>query len=80
MLTKAVNEDNAEVETEALTLLSKLHDRQALWFNSQQLAFDAAVMQGNVKKAKKIAEFAKGMFPNEEDSRYFTVRKWKVEP
>lgn len=80
LLTKAVNADQVEVESEAVTLLVKLHERQALWFNSQQLAFDAAVMQGNVKKAGKIAEFAKGMFPDLEDSRYFTVRKWKVEP
>lgn len=80
LLTKAVNEDNAEMESEAGALLAKLHERQALWFNSQQLAFDAAVMQGNAKKARKIAEFAKGMFPDMEDNRYFTVRKWKVEP
>lgn len=80
VLTKAMNEDNAEVEAEAVLLLSKLHERQALWFNSQQLAFDAAVMQGNTQKAKKIAEFAKGMFSDMEDSRYFTVRKWKVAP
>ena len=80
LLTKAVREDNQEVETEAAGLLAKLREREALWFNSQQLAFDAAVMQGSIKKAKKIAEFTKGIFSNMEDQRYYTVRKWKTEP
>ena len=68
------------METEAAGLLAKLREREALWFNSQQLAFDAAVMQGSIKKAKKIAEFTKGIFSNMEDQRYYTVRKWKTEP
>lgn len=79
LLTKSVRDDNHEVEAEALGLLARLREREALWFNSQQLAFDAAVMQGNPKKAHKIAEFSKGIFSNQEDQRYFTVRKWKTE-
>ncbi len=80
LLTKAVSEGNTEVETQALQLLARLREREALWFNSQQLAFDAAVMQGSPKRAKKIAEFTKGIFSNDEDQRYNTVRKWKTEP
>jgi len=80
LLTKAARDDNKEVEAEALALLARLREREALWFNSQQLAFDAAVMQGSVKKARKIAEFTKGIFSNNEDQRYYAVRKWKAEP
>ncbi|MEI6516699.1 MAG: FHA domain-containing protein [bacterium] len=80
LLTKVAREGNADVETQALQLLARLREREALWFNSQQLAFDAAVMQGSPKRAKKIAEFTKGIFSNEEDQRYNTVRKWKTEP
>lgn len=79
LLTKVAQADNREVESEAVGLLMRLREREALWFNSQQLAFDAAVMQGSLKKAAKIAEFSKGIFSNQEDQRYFTVRKWKAE-
>lgn len=79
LLTKAVQTGHKETETEAVRLLVKLREREALWFNSQQLAFDAAQMQGNPSKAAKIAEFTKAVFSNVEDQRYFTVRKWKVE-
>ena len=74
-----VRDDNPQVEAEAIGLLARLREREALWFNSQQLAYDAAVMQGSLKKAAKIAEFSKGIFSNQEDQRYFTVRKWKAE-
>lgn len=80
LLSKAARDDNKGVETEAIALLTRLRERQALWFNSQQLAFDAAVMQGSPKKAMKIAEFTKGIFCNMDDQRYYTVRKWKTEP
>ena len=80
LLTKAVQAGHKETEAEGVRYLVKLRDREALWFNSQQLAFDAARMQGNNKKAMKIAEFTKAVFSNVEDQRYFTVRKWKVEP
>ena len=79
LLTKVVRDDNPQVEAEAIGLLARLREREALWFNSQQLAYDAAVMQGSLKKAAKIAEFSKGIFSNQEDQRYFTVRKWKAE-
>ena len=79
LLTKTARTENQEAETEALRLLARLREREALWFNSQQLAFDAAVMQGNNKKAVKIAEFSKAVFSDTEDQRYYTVRKWKTE-
>ncbi len=79
LLTKVVGAGNSEVESDAVGMLARLREREALWFNSQQLAFDAAIMQGSPGKARKIAEFTKGIFSNPEDQRYYTVRKWKVE-
>jgi hypothetical protein len=78
VLTKASLAGNAACVEEAQRLLVKLRERQTLWFNSQQLAFDAALMQGRNDRAVKIAEFTKAVFSNMEDQRYFTVRKWKV--
>jgi hypothetical protein len=80
LLTQAVQSGHKEIETEATRLLIRLRERQALWFNSQQLAFDAAMMQNNWHKATKIAEFTKAVFSNIEDQRYFTVRKWNANP
>ncbi|NLG00764.1 MAG: hypothetical protein GX565_11525 [Lentisphaerae bacterium] len=80
LLTQAVQAGHREVETEALALLVKLRERQALWFNSQKLAFDAAMMQNNWKKAEKVAEFTKAVYSRVEDQRYFDVRKWKAGP
>ncbi|MDD4102223.1 MAG: FHA domain-containing protein [Kiritimatiellae bacterium] len=78
VLTKASLASNTEGVSEAQRLLMKLRERQTLWFNSQQLAFDSALMQGSNARAVKIAEFTKAVFSNMEDQRYFTVRKWKV--
>lgn len=80
LLSQAVQAGHKEIETEAVRQLVKLRERQALWFNSQKLAFDAAMMQNNWKKAEKIGEFTKAVFSNIEDQRYFDVRKWKAEP
>lgn len=79
LLTKTVQAGHKESEEEALRHLVALRGRQALWFNSQQLAFDDALSRGNVEKALKIAEFTKAVFSNMDDQRYFTVRKWKAE-
>lgn len=79
LLTKTVQTGNREAEAEALRLLVRLHERQALWFNSQQLAFDAALMQNNLPKALEIARFTKAVFKDLEDQRYYTVRKWDTE-
>ena len=80
LLTQSVQAGHKEIEAEAVRLLVKLRERQALWFNSQKLAFNAAMMQNNWKKAAKIAEFTKAVFSNMEDQRYFDVRKWNAEP
>lgn len=80
LLTQSAQNGHKEVEAEASRLLVRLRDRQALWFNSQQLAFDAALMQNNLPKAAKIAEFTKAVFSNIEDQRYFDVRKWRAAP
>jgi hypothetical protein len=80
LLTQAAQAGHTEVETAAVRSLVRLRERQALWFNSQQLAFDAAMMQNNWRKAEKIAEFTKAVFSNVEDQRYFNARRWKAEP
>lgn len=79
LLTQAVQSAHAETEAEAAKLLITLRERQTLWFNSQRLAFDAALSQGNKGKAAKIAEFTKAVFSNTEDQRYFDARNWKLE-
>ena len=79
LLTQSSQSGHKDIEAEATRLLVRLRERQALWFNSQQLAFDAAMMQNNWTKAAKIAEFTKAVFSNIEDQRYFTVRKWRVQ-
>lgn len=80
LLTQATLGGRSEVRESATQLLTKLRERQALWFNSQQLAFDAAIMQNDWLKAAKVAEFTKAVFTDVEDQRYFDVRKWKAEP
>ena len=79
LLTKAVQAGQSEAESEALQLLVKLREKQALWFNGQQFAFEAALSRGEPAKAEKLAEFAKAVFSNMEDLRYSSVRKWTAE-
>ena len=79
LLTKTVLTGNPQAEAEALRLLIRLHERQTLWFNSQELAFDAAQMQNNMVRAMEIARFTKAVFKDMEDQRYYTVRKWDTE-
>ena len=80
LLAQSVQAGHKEVEAEALRLLVKLRERQALWFNSQKLAFNAAISQNNLQKAVKTAEFTKAVFSDINDQRYFDVRKWSVSP
>ncbi len=79
LLTKTVRTGNPQAEAEALRLLVRLHERQTLWFNSQELAFNAAQMQNNMGKAMEISRFTKAVFKDMEDQRYYTVRKWDTE-
>ena len=80
LLAQAAQDGHKQVEEEALRLLAKLRERQALWFNSQKLAFNAAVSQNNLPKATKTAEFTKAVFSDINDQRYFDVRKWSASP
>lgn len=80
VLAQATQAGHDETETRAMVLLARLRERQSLYFNSQKLAFDAAMMQNNRNKAAKIAEFTKAVFSNIDDQRYLTVRKWRMEP
>lgn len=80
VLTQAVVAGNEEVTGEATALLVRLRERQALYYNSQKLAFEAAMMQNNYIKATRVAEFTKAVFSNESDNRFYDVRKWRAEP
>lgn len=80
LLTQAVLAGHAETTSTAITLLARLREKQALYFNSQKLAFEAALMQNNYLLAGKIAEFSKAVFSDESDNRFFEVRKWRAEP
>ncbi len=79
ILSRVVPAQDAESEKESLRLLRKLRGNEALWFNSQQLAFESAVFRGDLKHAKKVMVFTKGVFSDMSDQRYYTVRKWNVE-
>lgn len=80
VLTKASLTDDIEAAEEAKRLLIDLRTRQAKWFNSQQFARDNAVAEGNRSRAERIAAYTKAVFSNVEDRRYYTVRKWKLDP
>lgn len=80
VLTKASINDDAEAVEEGTRLLMELRTRQAKWFNSQQFARDNAVAEGNYSRAERVAAYTKAVFSNLEDRRYYTVRKWKLEP
>ena len=80
LLVQAAQAGHSDTEAKAVVLLAHLRERQALYFNSQKLAFEAAMMQNNRHKAAKIAEFTKAVFSNIEDRRYLKVRKWRTEP
>ena len=79
LLSRVVPAQDSENEKECLRLLKKLRLHQALWFNSQQLAYESARFGGNDKHAQKIAVFTKGVFSEMSDQRYYTVRKWIIE-
>jgi hypothetical protein len=78
LLSRVVPAEDAESEKECLRLLKKLRVSQALWFNSQQLAYESARFRGDVKHAQKVMVFTKGVFSEISDQRYYTVRKWNA--
>ncbi|HOE60416.1 MAG TPA: FHA domain-containing protein [Kiritimatiellia bacterium] len=79
LLARTVLSGNKTTEVEALRLLVRLRERLTLWFNSQQLAFDAARMQNNRGQARETARLTRAVFKDMEDQRYYTVRKWNTE-
>lgn len=79
LLSRVVPTGDAGTEKECLRLLVKLRENEALWFNSQQLAYESALVRGEDKLAKKIVVFTEGVFSHMSDQRYYTVRKWNVE-
>ena len=80
LLSRAVPQQDLESETECLRLLAKLRKNEALWFNSQQLSFESYKFRGDMKMARKVSVFTKGVFSEMSDQRYYTVRKWNLEP
>ncbi len=79
VLSRAVPAADAETEKECLRLLAKLRENEALWFNSQQLAYESALFRGDAKHAQRVIVFTKGVFSEMSDQRYYTVRKWNAE-
>jgi pSer/pThr/pTyr-binding forkhead associated (FHA) protein len=79
VLSRAVPAEDAETEKESLRLLAKLRENQALWFNSQQLAYESALFRGDEKHAQRVIVLTKGVFSEMSDQRYYTVRKWNAE-
>ena len=59
-----------------LQLLIALRERQALWFNGQKLARDAAEAQKDKVRAARLTELTKAVFSSLNDKRYYEVRKW----
>jgi len=80
LLSRVVPQEDEESRQECLRLLSKLRENEALWFNSQQLAFESYKFRGDLKMARKVSVFTKGVFSEMSDQRYYTVRKWNMEP
>ena len=76
VLTKAAATDRADLQRQAQDLLLELRRRQNKWFHSQALARDNAIAEGNEKRATRITKYARAVFSNTEDYRYFQVRKW----
>ncbi|MDD2600736.1 MAG: FHA domain-containing protein [Kiritimatiellae bacterium] len=79
LLSRVVPQEDAVSEKESLRLLSKLRESEALWFNSQQLSFESCKLSGDLKMARKVSVFTKGVFSEMSDQRYYTVRKWNLE-
>jgi len=76
VLAQSVREGKTEQEQEAVALLARLRERQALWFNAQRIAREDALAQGDQARAQRIADLCKAVFSNIEDQRYYSVRKW----
>ena len=80
VLTKACMDGVEDIRKEALRLLEDLRTREVKWFNSQQFAWDNAIAQGDTACAMRIAACARAVFSDMEDRRYYTVRKWRINP
>jgi len=80
LLSRVVPQEDIESTQESLRLLNKLRQSEALWFNSQQLSFESYKFRGDLKMARKVSVFTKGVFSEMSDQRYYTVRKWNLEP
>jgi hypothetical protein len=78
---RAVADDNAEQEKEALELLAALREQQALWFHEQMCKREAALMaqtdeEATAESARRVAELCKAVFSDPSDQRFYEVRKW----
>jgi len=80
LLSRVVPQQDTVSEKECLRLLAKLRESEALWFNSQQLAFESYKFRGDLKMARKVSVLTKGVFSEMSDQRFYTVRKWSLEP
>lgn len=72
---KAAVDGNKDVESEALRLLLRLREQEALWFNSQRLAKYEADAQKDERMAAAVSELCKAVFSNMDDKRFYEVRR-----
>ncbi|MFA5205592.1 MAG: hypothetical protein WC708_14445, partial [Lentisphaeria bacterium] len=72
---QATLDGNQENVKEAVVQLRRLRERQNDWFNGQKIAYLNARTLGRTAAAAAVAEQCKAVFSNDEDRRFFVVRR-----
>jgi hypothetical protein len=62
-------------ERDCMQQLRRLRERQNDWFNGQKIAYLNAQTLGKSQNAIAIAEQCKAVFSNDEDRRFYIVRR-----
>ncbi len=76
ILSQAVLAKQADSEEQAIGLLKNLRQQQARWYNSQRLLFINTQHSGDTRAVTEIAKRCQAVFSDQNDNRYFEVRKW----
>ena len=72
---KAYLSEDKESLADAETMLIRLRESQALWFNAQKIARMQAKTQRDESQMRQIADLCKGVFSSQSDQRYLVVRR-----
>jgi hypothetical protein len=78
-LSKAVAEKRPAEEKDALDLLRMLRNKEALWFNSQQLQAVNAIRLQDKQRLRTLAQRCQAVFSDLNDRRYYEVRTWRLD-